>query len=82
MARRYGIRTLEIVMYPIGGVAQFGARPKPAEELWIALAGPAVNVLIAAALFAYLGLYAAGSDPGSGAADRGQPARENRDSAI
>src|SRR5579863_2368039 len=47
VARRYGIRTLEIVMYPIGGVSRPERAPKASEELWIALAGPAVNLLIA-----------------------------------
>ncbi len=56
VARRYGLRILEIVMLPIGGVARLERSPKPREELWIALAGPAVNFALAAALFAILAL--------------------------
>jgi Zn-dependent protease len=55
VSKRYGIATIEIVMFPIGGVARLERLPKPHEELWIALAGPLVNVLIAGALFAWLG---------------------------
>ncbi len=47
VAKRYGIRTLEIVMFPIGGVSRPERPPKPFEELWIALAGPMVYFLIA-----------------------------------
>ena len=47
MARRFGVRTREIVLYPIGGVARLESIPGGWAELLIALAGPAVNVAIA-----------------------------------
>jgi Zn-dependent protease/CBS domain-containing protein len=54
MARRFGVRTREIVLYPIGGVARLESMPGGWAELLIALAGPAVNVLLAAACAAIL----------------------------
>lgn len=52
--KHYGVRTVEIVMFPIGGVGRLEKNPPPNQEFRIALAGPFVNIVIAAGLFAYL----------------------------
>lgn len=54
MGRLHGVKTLEIVMFPIGGVARMESPPTPKAELWIAVAGPLVNLFIGAGVFAAL----------------------------
>lgn len=50
-ARRYGVRVPRILLLPIGGMAEMDHIPrKPSAELWITIAGPAVNFVIAALL--------------------------------
>ena len=62
VARAFGVPVREIILLPLGGIAVMGKNPdKPAHELWIAIAGPAVNVIIAIVLLVPVGLAAAPS---------------------
>ncbi len=54
-ARKYGVKTLDIIISPIGGIARLQKLPeKPIHELIIAIAGPLVNLVIA--LFLFIGV--------------------------
>ncbi len=56
-ARQFGVVSTEVTLLPIGGVANMESMPqKPWQELLVAIAGPAVNIVIAAVLLAVSGV--------------------------
>lgn len=65
MARRFGVRTPDVILLPIGGLARLERMPEePRQELLIAAAGPAVTLAIALLIFGALRLAGAPLDSG------------------
>lgn len=57
MARKFGVKTPEVILSPIGGIANMERIPDvPLQELLVAVAGPLVNVVIAILLMAGFGI--------------------------
>jgi Zn-dependent protease len=54
-AMHFGVNVRRILLMPIGGMAEFERIPKrPSEELWITVAGPSVNFVLAGLLWAWM----------------------------
>jgi Zn-dependent protease/CBS domain-containing protein len=59
VARRFGIRTKDIMLLPIGGIASLERMPeRPAQELAVAIVGPLINFALAGILAFVPGLFA------------------------
>ncbi len=72
MARQFGVRTPDVILLPIGGVARLERIPdEPRQELLIALAGPAVTLAIVVVLYGLLAL--GGAAPRFGGLDPDGP---------
>ena len=65
MAMLFGVRTREIILLPIGGLAKLERIPAGIAELLIAIAGPAVNLALCL-LFSIVGLLFGLPEPWNG----------------
>jgi stage IV sporulation protein FB len=54
VAGRFGVRTTEIVMFPLGGISRMERPLKPVEEMWVSVAGPMTNLILGGAILGYL----------------------------
>lgn len=66
VARLFGIRVLDITLWPLGGIARMNEMPESSRiEGWIAIAGPAMNFFLAALATPLLLLVGGGRDTAS-----------------
>lgn len=64
MAKRFGVRTRDILLLPIGGISSLERFPEqPSQELAIAIVGPLVNVVLAGILWGVIALTGGPADP-------------------
>jgi Zn-dependent protease/predicted transcriptional regulator len=65
VARKFGSQTKEILLLPIGGIANIDKIPRrPGQELLVAIAGPALNVVFASLIALVLAVAGADFFPG------------------
>lgn len=77
-ARSYGVRTADILILPVGGLARLERLPeKPIQELVVAIAGPAVNLGLMFIGFLYLWLSGGDTDVMGSMAEQPQPSGAN-----
>ena len=61
MARRFGLQVVDIILWPLGGMARISDMPENARtEAWVAAAGPLVNIVLAIAALPLLVLGGGG----------------------
>ena len=70
VARRFGIRVIDITLWPLGGMARMSEIPESSRvEGWIAIAGPAVNFALVVLALPFWGWAAVARPEWSGAVE-------------
>jgi Zn-dependent protease/CBS domain-containing protein len=56
-ARQFSIGIAEVIVLPLGGLSRLSRQPRPSEEFWVALAGPAVNLVLGGGLLGWAWIH-------------------------